>query len=521
MKKAIINILVLFLLISSSQITAIATEKENYSFDELIIEKAVTSPYLEEENKYSEGLAIKETKYNTGEYINIPGEGNIAIETIKYGFIDSNNNEIIPCIYDGVSGINRVIANSGLYLDGVIKFWSSFQPIEKKPGFHEGVACVKKDGKWGAIDKSGNVVIPFEFTELEAFNDDLAKAQKNNGKYGFIDKQGNIVVPFIYDCVGYFYNGYAMVGNNDTGKYGFIDRQGNLVVPMIYDDVSDFHEGMAAVFNKTDDYNFGSYGFVNTQGQQVVPMIYNDAGHFSNGLAPVAIPNERFSRDKGQKLYGYIDKNGNMVIKPQYSEANPFYEGLANVTVNSRAIVGSFGDGSELVKFDEPEMSGYIDIYGNNVIALSKNYPSYSNGTENFAYGTAVVYKKDTDEYVRIKNPLAVSVIVNGNTIKFDQPPIIIDGRTLVPVRAVFESLGVNVEWIADTQTVLAQKDGRTVTLKIDSNVMKIGNEEILLDVTAQIINNRTLVPARAVAEAFECNVDWDGSTSTVIINDK
>ena len=48
MKKAIINILVLFLLISSSQITAIATEKENYSFDELIIEKAVTSPYLEE-----------------------------------------------------------------------------------------------------------------------------------------------------------------------------------------------------------------------------------------------------------------------------------------------------------------------------------------------------------------------------------------------------------------------------------------------------------------------------------------
>ena len=57
--------------------------------------------------------------------------------------------------------------------------------------------------------------------------------------------------------------------------------------------------------------------------------------------------------------------------------------------------------------------------------------------------------------------------------------------------------------------------------MKIDSNVMKIGNEEILLDVPAQIINGRTLVPARAVAEAFECKVDWDGSTSTVFINDK
>lgn len=82
MKKAIINIGVLILLISSLQITVIATAKKNYSFDELIIEKAVTSPYLAEENKYSEGLAIKEAKYNTGEYINIPGEGNIVVPFI-------------------------------------------------------------------------------------------------------------------------------------------------------------------------------------------------------------------------------------------------------------------------------------------------------------------------------------------------------------------------------------------------------------------------------------------------------
>ena len=497
MKKAIIKVMALLISTSFLQFNAIATEKKSYSFDDLVIERGIDSPYLTEEDNFSEGLAVKQASG-------------------KFGFVDANNNEIIPCIYDGISGINRSITGGIISMGVVENFWSLFEPMEKKPGFHEGIACVKKDGKWGAIDKTGNVVIPFEFTELEAFNEGLAKAQKNNGKYGFIDKQGNIVVPFIYDCVGYFYNGYAMVGNNDTGKNGFIDKLGNLVVPMIYDDVSDFHEGMAAVFNKTEDYNFGSYGFVNTQGQQVVQMIYNDAGDFSNGLAPVAIPDERFPREKGQKLYGYIDRNGNMIIQPKYSEANSFYEGLANVTINSPANLSVDG-----AKFNEPEMSGYIDIYGNEVIELSKNYPSYANGTENFAYGTAVVYKKDTDEYVRIKNPIAVSVIVNGSTVKFDQPPIIIDGRTLVPVRAVFESLGVNVEWIADTQTVLAQKDGRTVALKIDNNVMKIGNEEILLDVPAQIINNRTLVPARAVAEAFECKVDWNGSTSTVIINNR
>lgn len=519
MKKIISGLVLMVILTSFLLVNADATDIQVYSFDELIVERNVESPYLAKEDIFSEGLAIKEIQYNTGEYINIPGEGNIPLEVTKFGIVDTNNNEVIPCIYDGVSGINSYIT-SGLTVEDVgISFYSFFKSIVKKPGFYEGVATVKKDGKWGAIDTSGNVVVPFEFSELEAFNEGLAKAQKND-KYGFIDKQGNIVIPMVYDDAEYFYNGYAKVGKyeakTDTYKYGFIDRKGTLVVPMIYDDVSDFHEGMAAVFNKTEEYYFGNYGFVNAQGQLVVPMIYNDAGNFSNGLAPVAIPDERFSRDKGQKLYGYIDKNGNMVIQPKYSEANAFCEGLAQVTVNSPANVSVDG-----ANFDEPEMSGYIDTNGNEVISFSHNYPSWTNGTENFTCGTAVVYKKDTDEYVRIKNPLIVSVTVNGNYVTFDQPPIIVDDRTLVPVRAIFESLGATVEWHPDTQTVVAQKDGMSVMLQIGSNIMSLGCEMIELDVPAQIINDRTLVPARAVAEAFECLVDWDDTTRTVIINDK
>lgn len=524
MKQSILKIFTALISISMLQVNVIAIEKNNYSFDELIIERNVESPYTKNDDEFSEGLAVKVIEYNTGEFISVPGQGNLYVSKRKFGFVDSNNNETIPCLYDGVSGINSIVT-SGTSLVGD----SSFANIVKKPGFHEGIACVKIDNKWGAIDKNGNVIIPFNYTELEAFNEGFAKVKGDNNKYGFINKQGEVVIPMIYDEAAYFYNGYARVGkyNEETNSYtyGAIDTTGNLVAPMIYDAIADFHEGYAAVCKRTKSHYYGEmgwglYGFVNTKGELVVPMIYTDAGDFSNGLAPVAIPDERFVSELGQMLYGYIDTNGTMLIQPQYSEANSFYEGLASVTKNSRHKVGVSGPNDILAEFNEPEMSGYIDVNGNEIIVLSKNYSSNGIGEENFTNGTAIVYKRDVSEYVRIKNPLAVSILVNGDEIEFDQPPIIVEERTLVPVRAIFEELGATVEWIQDTQTVVAQRDGKIITLQIDSNVMRVGNEDVELDVPAQIINDRTLVPVRAVAEAFECTVDWDGLTSTVIIKD-
>lgn len=112
-----------------------------------------------------------------------------------------------------------------------------------------------------------------------------------------------------------------------------------------------------------------------------------------------------------------------------------------------------------------------------------------------------------------------IKVTLNGNQINFDQPPVIQDGRTLVPLRAIFEAMGASVEWNDSTKTVKAVRGADTVELTIGSNIMKKNSQDIALDVTAQIVNGRTLVPARAVAEAFGANVDWDSNTKTVIIN--
>jgi len=113
----------------------------------------------------------------------------------------------------------------------------------------------------------------------------------------------------------------------------------------------------------------------------------------------------------------------------------------------------------------------------------------------------------------------SISVFVNGYDIDFDVPPQAINGRTMVPLRAIFEELGAFVEWDNDTQTVTATKDDTVVRATIGSPVMYINGEEKVMDVVPVAVNGRTLVPARFVAEAFGCEVRWNGEGRTVEIN--
>ena len=111
-----------------------------------------------------------------------------------------------------------------------------------------------------------------------------------------------------------------------------------------------------------------------------------------------------------------------------------------------------------------------------------------------------------------------VKVMLDGTQLSFDVPPQIISDRTFVPLRVIFEAMGAEVDWDGDTRKVTAVKDDTTVEMIIDSAVMSVNSEEITLDVPPQIVDDRTLVPARAVAESFGAEVNWDGDTRTVII---
>lgn len=135
--------------------------------------------------------------------------------------------------------------------------------------------------------------------------------------------------------------------------------------------------------------------------------------------------------------------------------------------------------------------------------------------------GVPVVAFDDYSMLPQLSVPVTeVTVTVDGQEVKFkNQDPVIIEGRTLVPVRGVFEALGAEVEWIGETRQVSVKSPDTEVLLTLDSNQYFVNGEAKYLDVPASLINDRTMVPVRAISESLGCKVEWDGNTNTVIIN--
>ena len=115
----------------------------------------------------------------------------------------------------------------------------------------------------------------------------------------------------------------------------------------------------------------------------------------------------------------------------------------------------------------------------------------------------------------------AVDLYVDLAKIETDTPPTIVDGRTLVPLRAIFEALGAEVEWDNNTRTAIGTRGNTVVSVQINSRIAYVNGEEKELDVPAQIINNRTMVPARFVSEAMGCKVTWYQTKRTAAVADK
>ncbi len=111
-----------------------------------------------------------------------------------------------------------------------------------------------------------------------------------------------------------------------------------------------------------------------------------------------------------------------------------------------------------------------------------------------------------------------IGVTVNGKTLTFDQPPVLMHDRTLVPLRAIFTELGADIAWDDATKTVTATKGETVIVMQIDNANYTVNGEAKVLDVPAQLINDRTLIPVRAVAESFNCTVNWYDDTQTVEI---
>ncbi|OMF90906.1 copper amine oxidase N-terminal domain-containing protein [Paenibacillus sp. FSL R7-0273] len=112
-----------------------------------------------------------------------------------------------------------------------------------------------------------------------------------------------------------------------------------------------------------------------------------------------------------------------------------------------------------------------------------------------------------------------IKVNVEGDRVVFDQPPVIFEGRTLVPIRAVCEKIGATIKWDVSTRTTTVSKGNKTLSLQIDSQLMQVsGGSPVQLDVPPQIYNGRTLLPIRAVVENLGYEVTWDAAKQILSI---
>lgn len=111
-----------------------------------------------------------------------------------------------------------------------------------------------------------------------------------------------------------------------------------------------------------------------------------------------------------------------------------------------------------------------------------------------------------------------IKVYLDGEVLSFDTQPQIVNGRTMVPVRMIFEALGMALTWEEASQEVTATKPGLEIKLVIGSNRPKVNGETVFIDANAYIDKGRTMVPLRFIAEATGAEISWDGASRSAYI---
>ena len=251
----------------------------------------------------------------------------------KCGYINIKGTFVVPCIYDEAqlfsSGLGRVLK------EGTTDFTYSFinakgdtkitipSNAEVNP-FCEDMSLgqMTEGSNWGFRDPSGKLAIAaiYEYENVNDFSNGAAIFVNSDGKYGAIDKSGKIIVQAQWDELADFSCELARyrTGKARDYKYGFIDKTGKIAIDASFptwDEVWSFSENLAPFRSGTKE------GFIDKKGNVAIQPLYDWVGNFSEGLAVVEL------NDK----YGYIDTKGTMKIQTMYDDCFDFWEGLAFV----------------------------------------------------------------------------------------------------------------------------------------------------------------------------------------------
>lgn len=221
------------------------------------------------------------------------------------------------------------------------------------------------------------------------------------------------------------------------------------------------------------------------------------------------------------------------IISLQASAGGPIYlKQDGTVWTNGSNLGGQLGIGSYDDKNLPVQVKGLthvIEISASStsyaVSALKEDHTLWSWGGSYVGDGTewwrTVPTMIKSYEFQQLQDVDIIKVELNGEELSFEQPPMIISERTMVPLRKIFESIGAKIEWDNDTSTVTAVKENSIIKLTIGSEKAYVNDREVQLDATPVIVNGSSLVPVRFIAESLGAKVDWDEITRSVILRTK
>ena len=387
----------------------------------------------------------------------------------KYGYIDKTGKEVVPLgKYDEPLG-GMVHFSEGLaavkkdgragYIDTTGKEVIPLR-YNQAADFSEGLAKVLKYGEmgqfttnWSFIDKTGKEVLSLDeyyWGDGIFFSEGLA-AVKRDGKYGYVDQTGKEVIPCQYNNMSKFSEGLAAVTTDenyktsDAVKWSYIDKTGKEVFSCKYVSAGAFHDGLASVM----DENW-KWGFIDKTGKEVVPCKYDDVNAFSEGLAAVEVE-EGYDSDEQMTIYkwGFLSVNGGGSSAPT---------GYTAKATNDKLTVGGVSKTPTAYKINNANYFQLRDVavllngtkaqfsieYDNaaKAIKITTGQPYAPNGKEmKGAKATAEAIVGNNDVYI--------------NGVKTDFAVYKIGGSNFFQIRDLGKALGFNVDWAKDVGIII------------------------------------------------------------------
>jgi hypothetical protein len=322
--------------------------------------------------------------------------------------------------------------------------------------FVNDISIVKKDGKWGYIDRKNKKLLDFKYDAirfLENTNQEILRLYVNQTKYGLIDTLGKAIISVTYDNVGEEREGLIPVEKN--GHWGFTDMNGKLIIPCEYEKANSFYNGVAAV--KKDR----KWGFINASNQVMIDLKFKAAGNFNDDLAWF----------KEKYTYGYLDEGGQVIIPTQFDEAKDFEGNIARVKVDENW--GLIDRSGTIIMKPKYNMIGRFNEHGIAIVKLrSGNYSFINQLGERitnkrfekitpFSEGYAAVKLRNLWGFIDTTGKLMIEP-------KFSRVKVFRSGRVSVRFESKWGFIDTKGKWIIEPQfsKCLNFKDGKAVVYK-------------------------------------------------------